>query len=1705
MERFSLGSIPAKNPLKSPVLPILLFLVIFPSGAFAVNQLLALHGRVNQSGSGISSGDLRAFIYDANVGGTLIYDSLSDFNSTIVKGAFDVMLGSRTVGLDLNYGQRYFLDLRVNSTDLNFGSFDMKEFEASRGSVRSSSITDSTIVNADISSSASIDWSKVSKSGSVLTDLGWNSDFNKAYYAQADANNVLVNKVDANATYARRAVDENISGRWAFTGSSTLFNGGFGSGGITLQNGVLYSQGIVVVRDINAATVTAIDINGNYKPFLDNQYSLGSASNRWAALYTVDLNAYTSTITSLTLKSPLGVASGGTGNTSFSSGYIPFSNGTTLTGDGNLFWDNTNKRLGLGPNVAPQNTFNVIGDFNVARTSSGVPTIVATSSGTVGIALVSPSTTLDVNGTFRATSASGTLGLYQDTFGNVGIGTSTPGNKLNVVGDLNVTGVSYLGNVRLALSDVNVTNVNARTTDIIFNTAAGVEIARLTSAGRLGVGTTTPANMVNIAGDLNVTGTSYLGNVILQISDVNSNSITSRDGNIVFRDSVLEEVMRIVGDTNRVGIGTQNPKQALNVVGDFNVTGTSYLGDVRIIGDDINVNTVNTRDGNITFVDTTGAERARIVGSSGFVGIGTANPGQALNVVGDFNVTGTSYLGNVRLNTSDINVTNVNARDQNIVFNSAAGSELARIVGGGATSGNIGIGIAMPAGFLHLNNDANTSALSVIVDGNRNNDSAISQLVFQNNADDVASIIVQRSGANDAAELRFGTQATGGGLTTRMTIAPDGNIGLGSSNPQKRLEVVGDLNVTGSIFQGGNLISGAWIVSGSNIYNGNSGNVGIGTSTTPNNKLNVVGDVNFQSFNGSGNAFRVDSNTSGSQVSFVVDKNGQVGVGTATPQNRLNIVGDLNVTGVSYLGNIVLQTNDINVTNINPRDQNIIFRNTSGGEIARVVGAGAASGNVGIGTATPAGILDINAANNRIVVSAADGNIAIGSISVTAGYKADIAGNVRVTGDLNVGRKITVTDLNVLGAAYVGNLQLTTSDINVTNINARTSQIAFNSSTGAERMRITSDGNVGIGTVAPGGLLHVSNSGGASLTLFRVDANSLNSGGYGSVVINSSGTYTSSLVGININPPAYSLDVNGTLRVNSNSGSTGLFQGSDSNVTVGGVFGKSKLNVLGDVNFTSGAGTGTPYFYLRSTDGNVGLGSTNPQKKLEVVGDLNVTGSIFQGGNLISGAWIVSGSNIYNGNSGNVGIGTSTSPANKLNVVGDLNVVTSATAVPSLLVGSSDGNVSVANRFGTNRLTVVGDVNVTPAGTGSPSLFVRPTDGNVGLGTSSPVSTLGVVGDVNVSGSSNLNGLFVKGNVGVNTVLPNNKLNVVGDLNVSVSATSSQPSLFVGSDGNVGVGWGVPSRRFVVRYDNAGSGVANSVLYNADTAVNNSVGLSLRSDSNSASTFFEFGLVDLLVSDHNAPKGSLRFFTAGSSAGVVERLRIGSDGNVGLGLAVNPVSKLNVVGDVNFALAAGTGAPSLYVRGSDGNIGLGSSNPQKKLEVVGDLNVTGSIFQGGNLISGAWIVSGSNIYNGNSGNVGIGTSTTPNNKLNVVGDVNFQYFNGSGSAFRVDANTSTSIVTGLLVDRNGNVGVNTSTPQNRLNVVGDFNVSPSGLSAPALFARQSDGNVGIGTSSPGATLDVAGDIKGSGTTSKVILGTNISMSRTSDGDLVIST
>ncbi len=189
---------------------------------------------------------------------------------------------------------------------------------------------------------------------------------------------------------------------------------------------------------------------------------------------------------------------------------------------------------------------------------------------------------------------------------------------------------------------------------------------------------------------------------------------------------------------------------------------------------------------------------------------------------------------------------------------------------------------------------------------------------------------------------------------------------------------------------------------------------------------------------------------------------------------------------------------------------------------------------------------------------------------------------------------------------------------------------------------------------------------------------------------------------------------------------------------------------------------------------------------------------------------------------------------------------------------------------------------------------------------------------------------------------------------------------------------------------------------------------------------------------------------------VVRNLSITGNATIGSGslstLSISTLGfNLTTIGNVFIGNNLSVGGNSFFVDGLNGRVGIGTTAPQNKLEIIGAVTIAGT------LNASSINTTGSAYFAINSGSVGINT-TTPNYVLQVQGG----------------ANISNTIYT----QNNGNVGIGTTAPYNTLTVVGSAGISGSlnassiNTTGSAYFATSS-GNVGIGTTAPDQQLTVS--------------------------------
>jgi hypothetical protein len=382
-----------------------------------------------------------------------------------------------------------------------------------------------------------------------------------------------------------------------------------------------------------------------------------------------------------TLGGTLGVANGGTGTgTAFTAGSIVFAgaSGVYSQDNANLFWDDSNNRLGIGT-TSPNYAVEVAGDLRLA---GGGDLRLGSATGTTGTAGDS-SIFSDANDMYLNTG--NVTRMYIANGGNVGIGNTGPTYRLDVSSADTTANLGYAMRIRanatagggtfqftdsgataqwgfLAATATSVT-LDATNASILGFRTNNNERMRIDSSGNVGIGTSSPTFKLQVTGTLftssNVQfydqdgfrfasaaaytslrmGSSYTGESTGELAyDRSNGAFTYKQGNT---GSTLSEYMRITSAGN-VGIGTTSPNFPLDIQRN---SATSEILRVRndTVGAAAFVTARGGGGGTVDFgcgadastfvVRTASSERMRI-DSSGNVGIGTSSPNYKLEVFG---------------------------------------------------------------------------------------------------------------------------------------------------------------------------------------------------------------------------------------------------------------------------------------------------------------------------------------------------------------------------------------------------------------------------------------------------------------------------------------------------------------------------------------------------------------------------------------------------------------------------------------------------------------------------------------------------------------------------------------------------------------------------------------------------------------------------------------------------------------------------------------------------------------------------------------------------------------------------------------------------------------------------------------------------------------------------------------------------------------
>jgi hypothetical protein len=338
--------------------------------------------------------------------------------------------------------------------------------------------------------------------------------------------------------------------------------------------------------------------------------------------------------------------------------------------------------------------------------------------------------------------------------------------------------------------------------------------------------------------------------------------------------------------------------------------------------------------------------------------------------------------------------------------------------------------------------------------------------------------------------------------------------------------------------------------------------------------------------------------------------------------------------------------------------------------------------------------------------------------------------------------------------------------------------------------------------------------------------------------------------------------------------------------------------------------------------------------------------------------------------------------------------------------------------------------------------------------------------------------------------------------NVGVGTATPEAGLHISTSSTV------PGSRGIIDEQTSNDATAATFLFRksrAGAAVQNGDNIGHMSGAGFDGTSFVTAsrlrfIVDGAVSAGNVPMG-MQFLTGTNGSGV-ERMRITSAGNFGIGTAAP-----GVVNGVNFApyipvhiQAQGTGVASLLVDSASPSSGFVLNDSSQTVD-----NRMWSISQaagGGKLTFATHTDAGTasnRVVIDRAGNMGVGT-TTPGFLLDVSGSAStpLRVRDSSGREY-----ISTSIRTGpvatwtwpivslsggrLIVDSTSPDGGNDTivrrvvnslifNPSDHPTLPGAFMVRQVGGNAALFIDQNANGNVGIGTTAPASKLHVAGSI-----------------------------
>jgi hypothetical protein len=1042
---------------------------------------------------------------------------------------------------------------------------------------------------------------------------------------------------------------------------------------------------------------------------------------------------------------------------------------------------------------------------------------------------------------------------------NVGIGTTSPTASLDIqknsatavrIGDAGSYPILF--NFNTQTGDLSTfSRIRSLSSQPIILSPMGTDAVTINTSGNVGIGTTSPTSKLEVRGSGATSSTTALR---IENSNATASFIVRDDSDVFIGNNSTSGILYLprdpsFGDRVLVRLQNSNNITLLGVVSqdtlytnmgfivnntttlNGNIQGINYTGTGSVYRF---VSEMNSYEGTGNLIHVSAQIRNQSNGISNIIAITspfvTDSPGQIIR--GFYYNPSISGMASVADNRA------IETTSGNILFQS--GSSPLFFV---SQSGNVGIGTINPASRLDVQGDINIGVSGATTVSTYYNSTTRNQIIYTNN-----SSFEFIEGANERMRL----------------VAGSGNLLVGTTSNLARLQVRGagaTSSTTALRIENSNASSSLVVL--------DNGSVGIRTAT-PGAALEVNGDTIFQSTGvGDGTLAMTIKNSSGTQT-LAIGAAGGIIMNTSTKIKTT--IGDSSITPY-----IELYSNSTGNTTIQS--------STSYGLVLNPAGA-----NVGIGTITPTQKLDIN------------GALVVGMTTPAPFWNAKFK-------DYNDGSGIYISAINggggkyIAGNSYYYNSTQWWSDKTVASaINLDNGTLVFYTDSGltpntdyipSERMRISSAGNLLVGTTSNLARLHVRGSGAtSSTTTLRVE----NSSATPSMVVLDDG-----FVGIN---------------------STSVYQDSNDKLVITG--GRLSIN----------ASSYNATFFNRSDSGLISEFGTGGFGR----GGLSFDGTDFTLYSR-SGLKIQHSTNstaVTINTSGSVGIGTTT-PTSRLQ---SNNLSTYNNSIPN-------GAIIASNLAGGNAIIDIG-VDSTSLGyiqsrhianTTVYNLLLNPMGGNVGIGTINPASRLDVQGDINigVSGATTVSTYYNSTTRNQIIYTNNSSFEFIEGANERMRLVAGSGNLLVGTTSNLARlqvrGSGATSSTTALRIENSNASSSLVVLDNGNVGIGTTSPLSKLNIASDSNLVFTLSNIDNAI--------------AGSSGSPLSRTIsfLGYNDNQNAFIRSDDMAASFVHSNLIFGVKqSGTSATEfMRIDGQFGNVGIGTTSPNAKLHISGTLLVDNSL------------------------------------------------------------------------------------------------------------------------------------------------------------------